>query len=822
MRQGHRILLVEDEAAHIELVERAFRKQRPYDVIAACSSVTATLERIDQDVFDALVVDYSLPEASGLSLLEEVNRRGLHLPVIMVTGRGDEETAVQAMKLGAVDYIIKSGNYAQELPRAVHNAVEKRTLERQLADSQTRRSQELQTLYEVSQVLMSNLDLNQVFDQALNIIQESLGYVTCGICLIDEAANELYAVATRGYPDPTWNNLRIKVGQEGITGWVARHGEPLSVGDVTKDPRYICLDQTVRSEVAIPLKRGEKVIGVLDLESPQTDAFSEADVRLLSLFANQLAIAIENARLYDATQRALENAHQSREFFRQTIMQAPIAILITDARGTWLMANDKALELFGIADAGEILGRLNLFDQPTMLKEEAVSQVKAVLDGKVVQLTTTMDLSDARYTTTKEGRLTLRSTFFPLLDERRRVANIVVMIEDITDQKSLEQQLFEAQKMESIGQLASGIAHDFNNLLGAILGYASLVKTQLSMEHPHYKYISIIESSAERGADLTRQLLTFSRGGRFHLKPLNLNQTVSEVELLLTHTIDKRIVIRTDCDASLATMEGDAGQLQQMLLNLCLNARDAMPEGGDLIIETRNVYLDEHFARTHLGADVGWHLLLTVTDTGTGMDLETQRRIFEPFFTTKEEGKGTGLGLAMVYGVVKNHGGFVRVYSQLGQGTSFQIYLPSTEQRAVAAVPTVSSQTPQGTETILVVDDEAMIRQLLSDVLRQAGYKALVAGNGVEALRLLQQHRDEVALVVLDIVMPEMDGKATYDGIQAICPGLKVLVSSGYSQYTITRELMARPNLEFIQKPYVIHEVLTAVRQLLDQESVIG
>jgi CheY-like chemotaxis protein len=330
-------------------------------------------------------------------------------------------------------------------------------------------------------------------------------------------------------------------------------------------------------------------------------------------------------------------------------------------------------------------------------------------------------------------------------------------------------------------------------------------------------YIEIVESSAKRGADLTRQLLAFARGGRYEVKPVNLNRIVKEVEQLLSHTIDKRIAIKTECHDSLATVAGDTGQLQQALLNICLNARDAMPKGGDMIIGTRNVYLDEDFTLMHLGARVGWHVLLSVTDTGVGMDAETQHRIFEPFFTTKGEGKGTGLGLAMVYGIVKNHEGFIRVYSEQGHGTTFQIYIPASHQPEASAPLSAVLQSPGGTEMVLVVDDEVTIRQFLGHVLKRAGYKVLLASSGIEALRLVEQHGDDIALVMLDMVMPEMDGKTTYDRMQTIRPDIKVLVSSGYSQANITRELLSRPGVEFLQKPYVIHDVLSAVRQLLDQ-----
>lgn len=626
---GYRILLVEDEPAHVTLVQRAFRKERPRDVIVACSSVAATWKQMEQDQFDAAVVDYSLPDATGLSLLEEVKRRGLDLPVIMVTGHGDEPTAVQAMKLGAADYIVKTENYARTLPLVVHKAIETKRLERELAAAEAR--------------------YRLLFEQA----QDAIG-------IIDD-------------------HLRF----------------------LELNPKCAELSGYTKAELL--------------------------DLSVLSLLRPE---AVEPAqRLFEQLKR----------------------------NGTLRIPECQMIQKQG---------------------------------GSVFVEVTAVALGGGTYQ---------------------------FIARDVTEQKHLQQELFEMQKMDSIGKLASGIAHDFNNLLGAILGYASLLKVEFSPDHPYYEYVDIIESSAQRGSDLTRQLLAFGRRGKHLMQPVNLNRIVSEVTQLLSHTINKRIEITTHCAESLATVEGDSGQLQQVLLNLCLNARDAMGDGGKLIIETRNVILDEAFVRTHVGAQLGPHVLLSVTDNGTGMDAETQRHIFEPFFTTKEDGKGTGLGLAMVYGIVRSHGGVIRVYSELGHGTTFLVYLPASDRPEVPAPPPLS-QARGGTETVLVVDDEPAIRNLLRDVLSSAGYQVFQATNGVHALHVVEQEKG-IGLVILDMIMPEMDGKETYERLREQLPQVKVLFSSGFSQHNLTQELLKHPHTDFIQKPYVVHELLVAVRRLLDSEN---
>jgi len=390
----------------------------------------------------------------------------------------------------------------------------------------------------------------------------------------------------------------------------------------------------------------------------------------------------------------------------------------------------------------------------------------------------------------------------------------LAFLSDITEQKLLEQQLRHAQKMESIGTLAGGIAHDFNNLLGGILGYASFMKAKMENNHPFFNYIDTIERSSMRAAELTSQLLAFARRGKYETKSVDLNAVIDETLKIIARTVDKSIEIETHLSPQIPTIEGDATQLQQIVMNLCVNAGDAMPSGGKLTVETRVEELTENEVRVRVEAKEGCYVALSITDTGFGMDREIQERIFEPFFTTKEEGKGTGLGLSMVYGAVKNHGGFMRVYSEPGLGSMFKAYLP-VSGKPVTEKPPETEACRGNNELILVVDDEDSIRALARDMLEDNGYRVLLAENGEEAISVYGGRNKDISLVILDMVMPKMDGRETFLKLKDLNPGVKALLSTGYSLNGRAEEILNSGAIGFIQKPYRLNALLSKVRSVL-------
>jgi signal transduction histidine kinase len=385
------------------------------------------------------------------------------------------------------------------------------------------------------------------------------------------------------------------------------------------------------------------------------------------------------------------------------------------------------------------------------------------------------------------------------------------------DRAQLEEQFRQAQKMEAVGRLAGGIAHDFNNLLTVIAGYAQLALESVPASEPLAGHLAEVKKAADRASELTRQLLAFSRRQVLTVQVTNLNAIVAGMEKMLRRLIGEDIDLETRLAPDLASVRTDPGQIEQIIMNLAVNARDAMPAGGKLTLETRNVELDASYASSHATVVPGPYVLLAVSDTGVGMDDELLSHIFEPFFTTKEQGKGTGLGLAMVYGTVKQSSGYIWAYSAKGKGTTFKIYLPRAEKtEEEAGERRAEEHPPSGAETILLVEDEAGVRGLAQRVLEQYGYRVLVAQHGEEALRLLGKHDGPIHLLVTDVVMPGISGRELAEALRLSKPDLKVLYMSGYTDEAIVRHGVLEEGVQFLQKPFTPQGLAHKVRQVLD------
>ncbi len=392
------------------------------------------------------------------------------------------------------------------------------------------------------------------------------------------------------------------------------------------------------------------------------------------------------------------------------------------------------------------------------------------------------------------------------------------VLRDVTQRRILQKQLLQAQKMEAIGTLAGGVSHDFNNILQVVLGYSELLLGDEGLPQRYQADLQKINESAKRGAELVQRLLTFSRKAEIKPMPLNLNRRINEMWKMLNRTISKMIDIQLVLAEDLATISADATQVDQVLMNLAVNARDAMPEGGKLIVETANIILDEEYAKMHLEAKPGPYVLLMVTDTGAGMHKETLEHIFEPFYTTKEVGEGTGLGLAMVHGIVQQHGGHITCYSEPDQGTTFRIYFPALVSVAGREEASVRLMSRGGSETILLVDDEEHIAELGTRILGKVGYTVLTAKNGREALDLYTAHREKISLVILDLIMPELGGKQCLEELVKIDPSIKVVIASGYSARGPGKDALAAGAKGFVNKPYDLRQMLEVVRSVLDEK----
>jgi CheY-like chemotaxis protein len=369
--------------------------------------------------------------------------------------------------------------------------------------------------------------------------------------------------------------------------------------------------------------------------------------------------------------------------------------------------------------------------------------------------------------------------------------------------------------MEAIGTLAGGIAHDFNNLLMGIQGNASLMLLDVESRHPHHEKLKGIEQYVQSGAELTKQLLGFARGGKYEVKPTDLNDLIKESAEMFGRT-RKDITIQRKLQEDLWVAEVDQGQMEQVLLNLYVNAWQAMPGGGELFLQTENVVLEKDYAQP-FGIRHGKYIKISVTDTGVGMDKATRERIFDPFFTTKEMGRGTGLGLACAYGIIKNHGGLINVYSEKGEGTTFNIYLPASEKEITEPQAT-DEEILKGRETVLLVDDEKIIIDVGTQLLHRLGYKVIVARGGKEALDIYEENQDDIDLVILDMIMPDMSGGDTYDKLKEINPSIRVLLASGYSISGQAQAILDRGCKAFIQKPFNLGELSRKVREVLDKK----
>ncbi len=491
-------------------------------------------------------------------------------------------------------------------------------------------------------------------------------------------------------------------------------------------------------------------------------------------------------------------------FQANLLEQVQDAIVATDWDGRVVYWNRAAEALYGWL-ASDALGR----DFDSLVRPEARDSLARLRHHLLREGSWRGELQHR----TAEGRVAwLSASLSVQRDPQGRPVGVVGVYRDITDQKRLEEELLQAQKMESIGTLAGGIAHDFNNILGTIMGYLGLLKEELPDNPDLHHYFEVVERSALRASELTRQLLGFARKGKFEVKPLDLARLCSEVVELFRSTLDPRVQLSAHFPPDLPLVEGDASQLHQAVLNLCMNARDAMPEGGTLEITLQPVIAPDPTSGEP--PVLRPYVCLAVRDTGVGMDDYVKARMFEPFFTTKGPGKGTGLGLAMVYGIVRNHGGFLEVDSEVGKGTTVRMYLPVAG--GVAEPEEAEGAVERGSgKTILVVDDEEPLCQLLRDVLTRRGYRVLVATDGEEAVRVYREHGARIDLVVLDMTMPGLSGTETFDALRALDPQARILLTSGYTQERAARDAVARGAKGFLQKPFLISELVARVREAL-------
>jgi PAS domain S-box-containing protein len=702
--------------------------------------------------------------------------------------------------------------FASQAAIAIENARLYEAIRQELAERKraeeglSRRNRELALLNQVIAVSASAQEPGAILEAACRELAGAFDVPQAIAALLNEQKTRAVVVAEYS----ATGSARTAVGQalpvygNFVFQYLLRCKGPLAVDDAPSDPRLdamrdLVCQRGVASVLFIPLAVEDGVLGSLCLGALQPRHFSPEEISLAWNVADQVAGALARAQLAQAQKRLVTAIEQTAD-----------SVIITDAQGTVLYVNRGFEEVSGYSRA-ELVGQ----DVRALANGEHAaaafdSMWATVGAGQVWR---------GRFTHRKKdgGLYTEDASITPVLDEGGAVVSCVAVQRDVTRQLQLEEQYRQAQKMEAVGRLTAGIAHDFNNLLTGINGFAELARSKSAPGDPLAESLDKVLSSGWRAADLVRQLMAFSRKQLADPEVLSLNAVVADVDKLLRRVIGEHIALKTILAPDLWPVRVDSAQIEQVIVNLAVNARDAMPGGGHLTIETGNVVLDEDYTARHFDVPPGQYVVLAVSDDGIGMSGEVKAHLFEPFFTTKEPGKGTGLGLATVFGIVRGSGGHIGCYSEEGRGTTIRVYLPRVQGAAPSAVRRdESGDLPRGSETIFLVEDDASVRELAARVLRQQGYTVLEAANGAEALRLARERGEPVHLLLTDVVMPGLSGEALAEQLIQIRPGLKVLFMSGYTDDAISHRGVLEPGVSFLQKPFGPPALARKVRAVLD------
>jgi PAS domain S-box-containing protein len=565
--------------------------------------------------------------------------------------------------------------------------------------------------------------------------------------------------------------------------------------------------------MAVAMRHGGKGYGVLVAALPEEMADDAGERSLFHEVAGDLAFALHDLELDQQNKRAEAALRESETRYRRLFDDAQDGMALAEAKTGLIVDCNRALCRMVERDKAELVGQPQLILHPPEVDAEKVTrtfrQHREEDSGQALE-DVLLSRSD------KLVQVEIRAASIRMNDRDY----LLGVFRDITERKQLEEQLHQAMKMEAIGRLAGGVAHDFNNALTPLMAISGILLKELSPGHPMYEDIKEMGDSGRRCADLTRQLLAFSRRQPMEMIVLNLNDAVTNMGKMLSRVIGEDIELVKFLDPDLNNTKADIGQIEQIIANLAVNSRDAMPDGGKITIETKNIYLDQDYANSHVDVCPGNHVMLAVSDTGTGIDAETRAHIFEPFFTTKEKGKGTGLGLSTVYGIVKQSGGNIWVYSEPGGGTTFKIYLPRVEEapEEISAPKQVPAKSYRGSETILLVEDEEIVRKVAKRILSGKGYKILEAGNGEDAIKLSEKYKEPLHLIITDVIMPGISGKEMANRLLASRPGVKVLFISGYTDNAIVHHGVLEKGTNFIQKPFTEESLTAKVRKVLDND----
>ena len=753
------ILIVDDNAESLrlltEMLSDAGYKTRP---APSGELALRALESIEPDL---ILLDVRMPGMDGYEICRRLkaNEFTRHIPVLFISGLTEIEDKVKGFAAGAVDYIIKPFQEEEVLAR-VYTHVTLSRMHRNLEQLVEERTRELARNSSFIESILENIpDIVTVVDA------EEFRFVR-----INRAAEELFEMCR----DEILGKSAVELfPSERATFYLEKYKEVL--------------------------RRGELV------DTPEVN-FEDSDGRVRWLHSKMIPLPGADGKIEyiisvceDVTKR--KQIEEERRRLAEAVSQLDESVIITDRQGTILFVNPAFERNTGYRREEAIGCKPNILKSDVHEEAFYAGMWQTLLAGR----TWKGEITNRK----KNGDLFIeKTTISPIFDRKGRIVTFIAVKDDITEQRALEEQLNHAQKMETVGRLAGGVAHDFNNMLCVILGTVQLLMMREQPESPILKELRQIQQAARRSADITRQLLAFSRKQVIDPRVININPLIKDVTRMLNRLLGEDIDILFVPEQDLHNIRIDPGQLHQIITNLAINARDAMPEGGKLTLETANVFFDDAYCRIHAGFRPGSFVMLAISDNGTGIDPEILPHIFEPFFTTKEQDKGTGLGLASVYGAVKHSNGFINVYSEPGKGSCFKLYFPaSIEKEEVSPIQDEQTQQAMRSLTVLLVEDDEMVRLMTENMLVTLGHRVLLAENPDQALEVCGEEGENVDLLLSDVILPGMTGRQLFTRIRQVVPAVRVLYMSGYTANVIAHQGVLDQEIVFLQKPFSIREL---------------
>ena len=756
-----RILLIEDNPGDVDLIREMLTETETLIFrIESVARLSEALARLESNNIDLVLLDLGLPDSTGIDTFFRLKTVAFEGPIIILTGNMDQNVGISAVKEGAQDFLVKGQINENILVRSIRYA-----LERGKADVALRQSEE----------------------KYRNLVERAHD----GIIIVQDG---IIKFANTRMAELDGSSLDQLVGTP-----YTYHVHPSEL------PRLVDIYRQSMAGEMIPTTY-ETIL----LKKDGSPVPAELNAGIITYDGKPADLLI----IRDITERkkAEEALLEASLFSRQIIESAQEGIIVYGLDLKYQRWNSYMERLTGLA-AAEVLGRHPMEVFPFLHKAEIMAGIDKALAGEV------SEAECFQFHIPKTGQSGWASEISaPLKNGRGEIIGVIATVRDITDHLKLEDQLRHAQKMEAVGTLAGGIAHDFNNILNVIMGYGGMVYDSLGADSPVREKMNEVIAAADRAVTLTKRLLVFSRKQVVEVKPVNINVLISGLQKMLVRIIRENIDFKLNLtDKSLVVM-ADAAQIEQVLMNLTTNSGDAMLEGGRLTIGTGLQELDDEYVKAYGYGKPGRYALITLADTGQGMNEETQNKIFEPFFTTKGIGEGTGLGLAISYGIIKQHEGYIKVYSELGKGTEFKIYLPLIEDAtAPGKKPEATGFVEGGKETILVAEDDASLRKLTKIVLESHGYSVITAEDGEDAIAKFMENRESISLALIDMIMPKKNGKEAGETIKKASPLTKILFASGYTMDLIMTKELTESGFDFILKPVLPRDLLKKVREVLDR-----